>query len=237
MANTKRMLVFYSLFLLEISLAIAQTDILFREDFNDLNSWHPFYFSNIEKHSKYTIITEGSHTYLRAESQAAASALIFKKAFNVYEYPKMRWRWKVENVYRKGNPLTKDGDDYPLRIYVVFKYDPSTESPINNFKHDAAKLIYGENPPHSSLNYVWANKYQPERIVINPYTEQSKMILVEKGEKNIGVWIEEEVNIVADYELSFNRKPPEVATIAIMNDSDNTGEASVSYIDFIEILR
>jgi Protein of unknown function (DUF3047) len=42
---------------------------------------------------------------------------------------------------------------------------------------------------------------------------------------------------VAYHKLAFNRNPPEVATIAIMNDSDNTGEASVSYIDFIEILR
>jgi hypothetical protein len=51
------------------------------------------------------------------------------------------------------------------------------------------------------------------------------------------MWMEEEVNIVADYELAFNRKLPEVATVAIVNESDNTGEASVSYIDFIEILK
>ena len=237
MANTKRLLVFNSLFLLLISLAFAQTDILFREDFNDLNCWKPLYFPNIERHSQYSIVADGLHSYLRAESQAAASALIFKKEFNVYEYPKMRWRWKVENVYRKGNPLSKDGDDYPLRIYVVFKYDHSTGNPINNFKRDAAELIYGQNTPHSSLNYIWANRNQAERIFTNPYTEQSRMILVEQGEKNIGMWMEEEVNIVADYELAFNSKPPEVATIAIMNDSDNTGETSVSHIDFIEILK
>jgi hypothetical protein len=36
---------------------------------------------------------------------------------------------------------------------------------------------------------------------------------------------------------AFGEDPPSVANLAIMNDSDNTGESAVSYIDYIEIYR
>jgi hypothetical protein len=32
-------------------------------------------------------------------------------------------------------------------------------------------------------------------------------------------------------------KPPATASIAIMSDSDNTGEQAVSYIDYIKVYR
>jgi hypothetical protein len=47
----------------------------------------------------------------------------------------------------------------------------------------------------------------------------------------------ESVNIIEDYVKAFGVKPPEKAGIAIMNDSDNTGEQSVSYLDYIEVYR
>jgi len=50
-------------------------------------------------------------------------------------------------------------------------------------------------------------------------------------------WVDEEVNILDDYNKAFGKSPPSTASIAIMNDSDNTGEDSVSYIDFIEVYR
>jgi hypothetical protein len=31
--------------------------------------------------------------------------------------------------------------------------------------------------------------------------------------------------------------PPPIASLAIMNDSDNTGEKSVSYVDFMEVSK
>ena len=233
----KRPLILGSIFMLLPSLVLAQAGVFLREDFNDLKNWRPLYFPNIDRHTRYTIIAEGSDSYLKAESHASASGLIFAKEFNVYEYPKMRWRWKVDNVYLKGDNHTKAGDDYPMRLYVVFKNDSDQAGPMDFFSVGIAKLIYGDYPPHSSLNYVWASQETPENIVTSPYTDRVKMILIEKGTINLGRWLEEEVNIVQDYERAFNQKPSEIAELAIMNDSDNTGESSISSIDWIEISK
>jgi hypothetical protein len=223
------------IFILVPSLVIAQTGIFLREDFNDLTNWRHLYFPSIERHTLYSIATEASESYLRAESHASASGLVLEKEFNVYEYPKMRWRWKVKNVYHKGDAFTKAGDDYPMRLCIIFKYDSNKAAPMEFFEHSIARLLSGEYPPHSSLEYVWASKEHPENIITSPYTDRVKMILVEKGTMNIDRWLEEKVNVLEDYERAFNQKPPEIAKLAIMNDSDNTGESSVSSIDWIEI--
>ena len=210
---------------------------LLREDFNDLNSWKPLYFPKIENHTSYTIESNGSESYLKAVSNASASAILYKTEFNIYQYSRMRWRWKVETIYKKGNAKTKTGDDYPLRIYIVFKYDPEKAGFMEKLKYNAAKLIYGEYPPHSSLNYIWANREYEERIITNAYTEKAKMVLLQKGDANVGKWLIHDVNFIEDYEEAFGEKPPPIASIAIMNDSDNTGEKSISYLDYIEVYR
>ena len=210
---------------------------LLREDFNDLSSWKPLFFPKIEKHTSYTIESNGSESYLKAESNASASAVLYKTEFNIYQYSRVRWRWKVETIYKKGNAKTKTGDDYPLRIYIVFKYDPEKAGFMEKLKYNAAKLIYEEYPPHSSLNYIWANREYEERIITNTYTEKAKMVLLQKGDTNVGKWLIHDVNVLEDYEEAFGEKPPPISSIAIMNDSDNTGEKSISYLDYIEVYR
>lgn len=218
-------------------LGVVHAAAVLREDFHDLDNWRPLYFPNIDRHTQYGIVTKGSESFLKAESNASASALIFATDINVYDYPIMRWRWKVDNVYRKADGRFKAGDDYPMRIYIVFKKDSNESGFLEAFENSIHRLISGKDLPHSSLDYVWASKEQPENIINSPYTNKVKMILIEKGEKKLGQWLEEEVNIIKDYELAFHEKPPTIAKLALMNDSDNTGESAVSYIDWIELSK
>jgi len=218
-----------------------------KEDFNTLDNWKPLYFPKIKKHTSYTIETDGSERYLKAESAASASALVYNREFNVYKYRNMRWRWRAENVYEKGVTGTKKGDDYPLRIYITFKYDPQKAGRLEKLRYEGAKLLYGEYPPHSALNYVWANKENPPipplvkggkgGIVTSPYTSKTKIIIIEKGTIRVGSWEAKEADILRDYKEAFGENPPAIASLAVMNDSDNTGEGSVSYIDYIEVYK
>ncbi len=210
--------------------------MLFREDFKSLQNWKPFYFPK-KKHTVYTVEREGDKYRLRAESNASASALIYKEKFNVYEYPRVRWRWKVNNIYAKGDDGTKAGDDYPMRIYIAFEYDPENEGFFERIKNSLIKKIYGEYPPHSSLNYIWASKEHKERIMKSPFTSKAKIVVLQQGSLNVGKWEDEDINIAGDYRRAFGKDPPPVAGIAIMNDSDNTGESSVSFLEYIEVYR
>lgn len=218
--------------------ATAAEKILIQEDFFNRDHWKDLHFPKISRHSTYLTEQEGPDHYLRMESSGSASAIVHDRTFNVYRYPRLRWRWKISNVYKNGTITSRKGDDYPVRIYVMFIYDPQKARAMDRIKYGIAKKLYGEYPPHSTLNYVWANREgEGGRVATSPYTDQAKMILLEKGMAKAGTWQIEEVNILDDYRAAFGTAPPEEARIAVMNDSDNTKESSVSFVDYIYLFQ
>jgi hypothetical protein len=72
-------------------------------------------------------------------------------------------------------------------------------------------------------------------LITSPYTDRVKLILLQKGPEKVNTWITEEVNILEDYKRAFGENPPETASLAIMSDSDNTGESAKAYIEYIQI--
>ena len=237
MTRTAKTMFLFLVILFLPALAAAQGGVLLREEFNDLAKWRPVTFPKIKEHTRYSIENQGRESVLRAESRASASAIVYRNPFNVYDYPRLHWKWKIENVYDKGNARTKEGDDYPLRIYVLFEYDPEKAGAYDKAKYGLANAFYGEYPPHSALNYIWTSREDESGIITNPYASNTKMIVLQKGKRNLGRWIVEERNILDDYRRAFGTDPPAMATLGIMNDSDNTKEASVSYVGFIEVYR
>ncbi|UCE71239.1 MAG: DUF3047 domain-containing protein [Nitrospiraceae bacterium] len=231
------MIIVFCFAIIPFPVSAQKSDVFFREDFNDLTQWEPLYFKKISKHSEYSVESNGIEQYLKAESSASASGIISRTEFNVFDCPRLRWRWKISNVYQKGNALRKEGDDYPGRVYVIFQYDPGKASYAKRVKYGLAKRMNGEYPPHSSLNYIWANREHTDDVLTNTYAQNAKMILLREGSDSAGIWIEEDVNILEDYRRAFHEDPPATARLAIMNDSDNTGESAVSYIDYIEVYR
>ncbi|MBC8413554.1 MAG: DUF3047 domain-containing protein [Nitrospira sp.] len=220
-----------------MNLPAENSATFFREEFDDLENWKPLHFPKIEAHTKYLIEKEVNGNVLKAESSSSASGLIFKKEFDVFEFSKVKWRWKIEHVFKTGDATSKKGDDYPIRIYIIFKYNPDKASLGKRIRYGIAKAIYGEYPPDSSLNYIWANKEHDKKYLPNTYTSAAMMRVMQSGDEGAGKWFEHEVNIIEDYHEAFKEDPPAVASLAIMSDSDNTGESSSAYIDFIEVFR
>ena len=208
--------------------------VCFREDFVSLESWKPLTFPRITRHSVYSIEKGKDQAVLRAESDASASGVVWLETFDIYECPRIRWRWKADRVYVKGDASRKSGDDYPLRIYVLFPYDASRAGIGDRIRYGAARVIYGEYPPLAALNYIWASREQGEEAIPNAYTERSMMI-VTRGPADVGRWFTEEADVLEDYRRSFGEDPPPRAGLAVMNDSDDTGVSAISWIAVIEI--
>jgi hypothetical protein len=224
-----------SMILIVFPLCAQMSEQGFREEFHSLDNWRPFTFPKIPHHSTYSIQNERGKSFLIARADNSASGIIYKRSFNIYKTPIIKWKWKISNVYLAGDEKKKSGDDYPLRIYLVFKYNPDKAGIFERAQYNALKLIYGGYPPQSSINYIWANKKYPERILPNPYSAKNKMILMQKGSERVGIWIEERVNALEDYREAFGTEPPAEASIAVMSDADNTGEKATGYVEYIEV--
>lgn len=122
-------------------------EILFRENFDNLAQWEPLTFPKIKAHSTYTLVKEGGRSVLKAESRASASGLVCRRTFDIYAYPRLKWRWKVTHLADRGNPKEKAGDDYPIRVYVMFQYDPARATLGERIVYNATKALYDKYPP------------------------------------------------------------------------------------------
>jgi len=191
-------------------------------------NWEPLIFPKIEKHTDYALIKDDNTVVVKATSNAAASGLTRKLEVDLKKYPVMHWRWKVDNVIRKSDVNSKAGDDYAARIYVTFAYEPDKVSFGKKIKYKAGRALLGDIPI-AAINYIWESKTPKDTIVDNAYTDFVKMIVIESGEENVGQWMEERRNVYEDYKRAFGAEPPLISGVAIMTDTDNTGESATAY--------
>ena len=199
--------------------------------------WKPLTFFNIGKHTRYSLVKDEKTTVVKAVSDASASGLIREMTINPREYPIVQWRWKVENLLAKGDVHRKEGDDYPARIYIAFEYDASKLSFLERAEDQALKLLYGQYPPLGAINYIWESKAPLGTIVSNPFTNRIKMIIVESGAEKLNQWVSEERNVYEDYLKAFGEEPLMISGVAIMTDTDNTGESAIAYYGDIQFKK
>ena len=193
------------------------------------SDWKPLTFKKIEKHTLYTLVKEDDAVVVKAVAEASASGLTREIKINSKEYPIVQWRWKVSNILKKGDVHKKEGDDYPARIYITFEYEPSKLSFFEKMKYETVKLLYGQYPPLGAINYIWESKAPVGTMVPNPYTDRVMMLVVESGTAELHQWVNEERNIYQDYQKAFGQEPPMISGVAIMTDTDNTGESAIAY--------
>ncbi|MBL8376482.1 MAG: DUF3047 domain-containing protein [Burkholderiales bacterium] len=202
--------------------------------------WKPLTFRKVERHTRYTLVNDGGVTVLKAESAASASGLMRRfdeRVVELKDFPILRWRWKVAGLVKGADIRSREGDDYPARIYVVFRYDPERPGvgASMRMQYGLAKSLYGEYPPHASLNYVWDGRAPAGTMLPNAYTARAMMFVVESGAARVGEWVSVERDVYADYRRAFNEEPPPVAGIAVMTDTDQTGESAVAWYGDIEL--
>lgn len=168
-------------------------------------NWQPKIFKGL---TSYTLATVDGQRCIAAESNGAASGLIYKIKYSPEKYPILTWKWRIDHILNKGDATKKSGDDYAARVYVIFP----------------AFLFWRTKV----LNYIWANKLKRGSILPNTYLASAAMIAVESGPQKARQWVVERRNIYLDYQKAFGEKPPDVGAIAIMTDTDNTGEKAAA---------
>lgn len=160
--------------------------------------------------TKYTWTKENDRAFIKAKSKGSASGLYYKVDYDAGEYPYITWQWKVDNIIAAGDATKKSADDYGARVYVVFP------------------AFYFWNT--RTINYIWANHLPKGLALPSPYTSNNMMVSVESGPSETGRWLTETRNVYEDFRRLFGEEPPKVGAIAIMTDTDDTGEsASAGY--------
>jgi len=174
---------------------------------SDKSNWENHSF---EGHTNYSLVENGNVTVLKAESRASASGLINRTRIDLAKTPFLNWRWKVDkSLYRLAETL-KEGDDFAARIYIIV---------------DGGVFFWKT----LALNYVWSSSQSINALWDNPFTSNAKMIAVQTGNKNSNQWQTEKKNVREDFRRAYGKDIRIIDAIAIMTDTDNSGQKATAY--------
>ncbi|MEE9333201.1 MAG: DUF3047 domain-containing protein [Granulosicoccaceae bacterium] len=204
----------FCLLLVASTYAMADTEL---QPFTDLSldDWQQRSFVG---HTQYQLTTDNGTRVLKGSANAKASLLYKQLDISLVDTPMLSWHWKIDNVFTDTNEQTRDGDDFPARVYVVYRY--------GRF----AWQTY-------AINYVWASHTPKDDSWNSPYTNKSKLIAVQSGNTLAGQWQFETRNVADDFATLFNVEVGSLAGIAVMVDADNTGKSAVAHFGAIQFNR
>jgi len=183
----------------------------------DLTGWKEQTIGLLKPKTIYTLAKDNDKEVLVAHSTKSASGRIYTLNLDPKEYQTLKWSWKIDHTVKKGDEKTKNGEDFAVRVYVIF--------PRGFFSKTR------------SICYVWANKLPKGEHVASPFTSNIITVAADSGEELAGQWTFHERNIVEDYRKFFGEEPPRIGGVALMTDSDNTGESAVGYYGDISLIR
>lgn len=180
--------------------ASARVDVA-RFSAGSLEGWKPQSFEGV---TLYTFSHDAGRRALAAVSEASASGLYRELRVDLRQTPYLNWSWRIERMLGHHDERSRKGDDYPARVYVVFSAGAAF------WRARAINYVWSAQP----LNTVWPNAYDAD----------VRMVAAHSGPRDVGKWVPEKRNVLADYRRLFGEEPSAVDAVAIMTDTDNTGE-------------
>ena len=155
--------------------------------------------------TEYNLTRVDDRQVLSASSEQSASAYYRKIKVDLKKTPILNWSWRKEQGINPGDELTKKGDDFVARIYIV---------------KSGGLLVWQTRV----VNYVWSNQHKKRESWDNPFAgDKAKMLSQRDASDPAGAWFSERRNVVEDFALLHDMDIDSIDGMAIMTDSDNSG--------------
>jgi Protein of unknown function (DUF3047) len=192
--------------------------------------WGLKQLSRFKKNTQYQLVQDADgQTVVEARADQSASGLIKTLDIDANSMPWIHWRWRVPTLISGADNSRRDAEDSPVRVIVAFDGDMNKLDFEDRAVAARVKALTGQAMPYATLMYIWENQATQNKIIESVHSARIKMIVAESGSSRSGRWIEFERNLISDFERAFGEKPGRIKSLAIMTDTDNTGESIVAY--------
>ncbi len=160
--------------------------------------------------TRYRIVEREPGKVLEGFSQGTASGLLKPAGIDLRRHPFLHWSWRATGLLEGNDERRKAGDDYPLRLFVLV---PDT-------------ALFGDP---RAINYVWSRNQPPGSSWPNPHTANATMVVVESGPARLNRWVSYKRDLRADLRRYLGLEADRTLAVALMVDTDNTGQQARSY--------
>ncbi|WP_211250412.1 DUF3047 domain-containing protein [Simplicispira psychrophila] len=157
--------------------------------------------------TQYRALPWDGRAAVEARADASMALLARPLAIDLQATPVLCWLWRVDGVLQKADLRHKSGDDYAARVYVTFALPAESLSLGLRMKLALGRSLYGALVPDAAVNYVWDNRHPVGTRAFNAYTDRAAMIVQRSGQAQVGRWVSERVNVLADATRAFGPLP------------------------------
>ena len=158
----------------------------------------------------YSIGSNENGNYLKAIADNAASGLGKEIKIDLNKTPFINITWKIEKDIPGIDETTKKGHDFAARVFVIKKTGATALS-------------------NREVNYVFSSNQDVGSNSPSPYTKKSVDNVLATTKTNLNEWVTVKANVKEDFKKFHNLDVNELDGIAIMSDTDNSKQKSITY--------
>jgi hypothetical protein len=149
-------------------------------------------------------------------------------AFDQRAPARLAWQWRVDRDFPSSDLAAKGKDDRPLAVHVWFPAPDARRS--GGFMRRLYAGMIGVPEWGRAITYVWGGRDAVGTVIDNPYMDgrEGVLIVLRSTGTPTGVWLPEDVDVVADYRKAFAGEPPPPSFVAVSSDTDDTRQSSLA---------
>lgn len=137
---------------------------------------------------------------------------------------RLAWRWRVDSAAAESDAAERGTDDRSVALHVLFA------ATGGGMFSALRRGLAPEGMTGRGLTYCWGGGPRGRRLS-NPYAPRDGALIILRGpEAPLRAWLDEAVDVAADYRLAFQEEPPAVTHLAISADTDDRGGLAVARI-------
>jgi len=160
--------------------------------------------------TEYSVGSNENGNYLKAIADNAASGLGKEIKIDLNKTPFINITWKIEKDIPGIDETAKKGHDFAARVFVIKKTGATALS-------------------NRAVNYVFSSNQDVGSNSPSPYTKKSIDNVLATTKTNLNEWVTVKANVKEDFKKFHNLDVNELDGIAIMSDTDNSKQKSITY--------
>ena len=160
--------------------------------------------------TSYSVGSNENGNYLKAIADNAASGLGKEIKIDLNKTPFINITWKIEKDIPGIDETAKKGHDFAARVFVIKKTGATALS-------------------NRAINYVFSSNQEVGSNSPSPYTKKSIDNVLATTKTNLNEWVTVKANVKEDFKKFHNLDVNELDGIAIMSDTDNSKQKSITY--------
>jgi Protein of unknown function (DUF3047) len=176
--------------------------------------------------SVYEPVHHAGRPALRADSDRSDSLLRIPLSLDGPPVGRLRFSWYLEQHNEHADIGDAARDDATVRLILQFDGDRSEFSARDHRLSEMMQLVTGEPLPYATLMYVWDPVRPVGTVLTHPRSERIKLMVAQSGSEQLGTWVNLDRDVAADHQAAFGRPPVRLKGMALMTDSNNTGQRS-----------